>query len=208
MKKTEGVLDLSDPVRREKLRKQHSVTGCITVFIRTNPFNPQEPQYQPSASVKLDAATQDSRAITATANRLLKEIFKAGYGYHKCGVQLSHIQPEASPGQLELFDFADTGLPTENRQLMKAIDPINRRFPKAISVAAPVLIRLGSRERNGCRRAIRQVGMSWCGLNKCGRKLLLSGNETQLPTYTADPIHNVLTNDGIGDHAGTTPHVL
>jgi len=120
----------------EKLRKQHSVTGCITVFIRTNPFNPQEPQYQPSASVKLDAATQDSRAIIATANRLLKEIYKAGYGYHKCGVQFSHIQPEASPGQLELFDFADNSLPTENRQLMKAIDQINRRFPKAISVAA------------------------------------------------------------------------
>jgi len=93
-------------VRREKLRKQHSVTGCITVFIRTNPFNPQEPQYQPSASLKLDAATQDSRAIIATANRLLKEIYKAGYGYHKCGVQLSHIQPE-------LFDFADNSLPTE-----------------------------------------------------------------------------------------------
>ncbi|MDI1279730.1 DUF4113 domain-containing protein, partial [Methylobacter sp.] len=91
---------------------------------------------QPSASVKLDAVTQDSRAIIATANRLLKEIFKAGYGYHKCGVQFSHIQPEASPGQLELFDLADNSLPTENRQLMKAIDQINRRFPKAISVVA------------------------------------------------------------------------
>ncbi|MGZ5613552.1 MAG: DUF4113 domain-containing protein [Methylobacter sp.] len=37
---------------------------------------------------------------------------------------------------LELFDFADNGLPTENRRLMQAIDQINRRFPKAISVAA------------------------------------------------------------------------
>jgi len=120
----------------EKLRRQHSVTGCITIFIRTNPFNPQEPQYQPSASVKLDAATQDSRTIIATANRLLKEIYKAGYGYHKCGVQLSHIQPESTSGQLELFDFADNGLPTENRRLMKAVDQINRRFPKGISVAA------------------------------------------------------------------------
>jgi DNA polymerase V len=120
----------------EKLRKQHSVTGCITVFIRTNPFNPQEPQYQRSASIKLDAATQDTRAIIATANRLLKEIFKAGYRYHKCGVQLSYIQPEASPGQLELFGFADNGLSTENRPLMKAIDQINRRFPKAVSIAA------------------------------------------------------------------------
>jgi DNA polymerase V len=120
----------------EKLRKQHSVTGCITVFIRTNPFNPQEPQYQRSASVKLDAGTQDTRTIITTANRLLSKIFKAGYRYHKCGVQLSHIQSESSPGQLELFDFIMNGLTTENRPLMKAVDQINRRFPKAISIAA------------------------------------------------------------------------
>ena len=51
-------------------------------------------------------------------------------------MQLSQLQPEASPGQLELFDFAGNGLPIENRPLMKVIDQINRRFPKAISVAA------------------------------------------------------------------------
>jgi DNA polymerase V len=120
----------------EKLRRQQSVTGCITVFIRTSPFNPQEPQYQRAASIKLDAATQDTRSLIATANRLLTEIFRQGYNYQKCGVQLSHIQPESSPGQLELFDFADYGLPTENHQLMKAVDQINRRFPNAISLAA------------------------------------------------------------------------
>jgi DNA polymerase V len=119
----------------EKLRYQNSVTGCITIYIRTSPFNPHEPQYQRVASVKLDAATQDTRAIIATANRMLKEIFKAGYGYQKCGVQLSHIQPELSPGQVDLFDYADNGLPAENHSLMKAVDQINRRFPKAISVA-------------------------------------------------------------------------
>jgi DNA polymerase V len=120
----------------EKLRRQHSVTGCITVFIRTSPFNPQEPQYQRAASIKLDAATQDTRTLIATANRLLMEIFRQGYNYQKCGVQLSQLQPESSLGQLELFDFADNNLPTENRQLMKAFDQINRRFPKSISVAA------------------------------------------------------------------------
>jgi len=120
----------------EKLRRQQSVTGCITVFIRTSPFNPKEPQYQRAASVKLDAATQDTRTIIAAANRMLKEIFKAGFNYHKCGVQLSHIQPESSPGQIELFDFADDNLPTENRPLMKIVDQINRRFPKGVLVAA------------------------------------------------------------------------
>jgi DNA polymerase V len=87
----------------EKLRWQHSVTGCVTVFIRTSPFNPQEPQYQRSASIKLAAATQDTRLLITTANRLLMEIFKTGYNYQKCGVQLSHIQAETTPGQLELF---------------------------------------------------------------------------------------------------------
>jgi len=120
----------------EKLRRQRSVAGCITVFIRTNPFNQNEPQYQRSASAKLNTTTQDTRVIIATANRLLTEIYKMGYRYHKCGVQLSDIKPEASPGQLELFDFFDSELPVENRQLMSVVDQINRRFPKSISVAA------------------------------------------------------------------------
>ncbi|WP_340124477.1 hypothetical protein [Methylobacter svalbardensis] len=60
------------------------MTGCITVFIRTSPFNPQEPQYQRAASIKFDAATQDTRTLIGTANCLLTEIFKAGYGYLMC----------------------------------------------------------------------------------------------------------------------------
>ena len=120
----------------EKLRRQHSVTGCVTVFIRTSPFNPQEPQYQRSASIKLAAATQDTRLLITTANRLLMEIFKTGYNYQKCGVQLSHIQAETTPGQLELFDFSESSLHIENRPLMAVMDNINQRFPKKLSVAA------------------------------------------------------------------------
>jgi DNA polymerase V len=37
---------------------------------------------------------------------------------------------------MELFDFVDNSLPTENRPLMKAIDQINQRFLRAIPVAA------------------------------------------------------------------------
>ena len=120
----------------EKLRKQDSVTGCITIFIRTSPFNPDEPQYQRAASIKLNASTQDTRSIIATANRMLREIYRPGYNYQKCGVQLGHIQPETTPGQMDVFDLMVDGLSTENRHLMKAIDQINRRFPKAITLAA------------------------------------------------------------------------
>jgi DNA polymerase V len=120
----------------EKLRHQHSVTGCISIFIRTSPFNLKEAQYQRTASVKLETATQDTRIIITTANRLLKEIFRPGYDYQKCGVQISYIQPDTQAGQLELFAVTDTDMPSENRLLMQVIDHINRRYPKAISSAA------------------------------------------------------------------------
>jgi DNA polymerase V len=119
----------------EKLRYQHSVAGHISVFIRTSPFNnPQEPQYQRAAGLMLSTATQDTRVIVRTANRLLKEIFRAGYNYQKCGVQLSRIQPETTPGQTDLFDVATTQ--ANGKQLMKAVDRINQRFPKSVSLAA------------------------------------------------------------------------
>ena len=120
----------------EKLRHQHSVTGCISIFIRTSPFNPQEPHYERSATLKLTSSTQDTRTLINAANRLLAEIFRKGYDYQKCGVQLSHIQPAITLGQTELFAFADDSLPTENRPLMATLDQINRRFPKKLSIAA------------------------------------------------------------------------
>ena len=120
----------------EKLRHQQSVTGCINVFIRTNLFNPSEPQYQRSASIKLSAATQDTRTIITTANRLLKALYKPGYKYHKCGVQLSHIQPALSFAQDDLFDVDDNSLLEKSNQLMQTFDKINRRFPKSLSLAA------------------------------------------------------------------------
>jgi DNA polymerase V len=118
----------------EKLRHQHSVAGHLSVFIRTSPFNAHEPHYQRSAGMRLPSATQDSRVIIRAANRLLKEIFKPGYHYQKCGVQLSHIQPENQPGQFDLFAIGHHR--TGGEPLMTVVDQINRRFPKAISLAA------------------------------------------------------------------------
>lgn len=119
----------------EKLRHQNSVAGHISVFIRTNPFNPDEPQYQRAAGITLPSATQDTRVIVGAANRLLRDIFRDGYRYQKCGVQMSHIQPAAAPEQIDLFDLAAVGQ-AESGKLMQAMDMINRRFPKGIAVAS------------------------------------------------------------------------
>ena len=112
------------------------MTGCVSVFIRTNPFAVQEPQYQRAATVKLDAVTQDTRAIIRVALSSLKAIYKPGFGYQKCGVQLSAIRPAVSPSQFDLFDLSCEGMPPDNTALMQTLDTINRRFPKAVTIAA------------------------------------------------------------------------
>lgn len=117
----------------EKLRQQHSVTGCVTVFIRTNPFAERDPQYQRAASQKLQFPSQDSRIIAGIVQQLLKEIYRSGYSYQKCGVQLSQIQPQTAPEQFDLFGANQS---QESPQLMQTLDQINRRFPKGISIAS------------------------------------------------------------------------
>ena len=121
----------------EKLRKQHSLTGLITVFIRTNPYSEHDPFYQRAASLPLTQTTQDTRYIVSIAKRLLQQIFKAGYRYQQCGIQLSDIRPESTPGQIDLFGFSDQALQDNSTALMETMDQINRRFHKrAITVAA------------------------------------------------------------------------
>ncbi|OAI10732.1 hypothetical protein A1359_15850 [Methylomonas lenta] len=51
-----------------------------------------------------------------------------------------------APGQAELFDFADNGLPVQNRALMKTVDHINLRFPKALLLLRPTSIKSGNPE--------------------------------------------------------------
>src|SRR5574337_288943 len=110
----------------EKLRAQGSVASAITVFIRTNPFKPQEPQYQPSVTVPLPVATADTRKLTATALRVLERIYRPGLVYHKAGVVLSHLRPSfASQETL----FAVPGHPAHQSEcVMGVLDAINRKW--------------------------------------------------------------------------------
>ncbi len=117
----------------EKLRKQNSVTSSVTVSIRTNPHNPEEPQYQRSISSTLAHATNDTRQITCIAKRLLREIYKPGYRYQKCGVQLGYIHNKVTPNQSDLFSLVTED---NSEPLMQVMDKINQQFPKAIKLSA------------------------------------------------------------------------
>jgi len=116
----------------EKLRKQHSVAASVTVFIRTNPYSLNQPQYQRSIHCVLNQSTADTRQIIRQAKQLLKEIYKPGYRYQKCGLQLGHINPASLPDQLDLFESIDIN---RNQALMTTVDQINHKFPKGIAVS-------------------------------------------------------------------------
>lgn len=107
----------------EKLRAQDSLAGAVQVYIRTNIFKPETPQYQRAVTVPLPDATADTRVLTAWALRVLRRIYRTGYGYHKAGVMLADIVPRLSQ-QYSLFN---AGAPRADA-LMRVVDGINQRY--------------------------------------------------------------------------------
>lgn len=110
----------------EKLRQQRSAAKVVSVFIRTNKFSVQAPQYHRAASVSLPIASADTGELTRYALQALRQIFQTGYAYKKAGVILSEIIPE-NQVQTDLFDTTDR---PKSRALMQAMDLLNTKMGK------------------------------------------------------------------------------
>ena len=117
-----------------KLRGQASGAKSVTVFIASNRFREDLPQYGNSATVSLLVPTNDTLEITGAAIQALQSIWREGIQYKRSGVIVSDILPnESIVGNL--FD------PVKNRperaRLMAEIDKINHRYGlKTIQIAA------------------------------------------------------------------------
>ncbi len=108
----------------EKLRRQRSVCGEMRVFILTNRHNENRPQSYESRLVKLSVPTDDTLELTALAARMLRSIYRKGYGYKRAGIVLSDLRPKEGL-QCDLFDTADR---TKHTRLMEAVDALNTTF--------------------------------------------------------------------------------
>jgi len=106
-----------------KLRAQHSHAAVIQVFLRTNSFRKDLPQYIPSLAVPLPYPTNDSLEVNRWADYLCERMFKKGYQYKKAGVMLSEISP-VTQRQGDLLELETTS----NAKLMQALDTLNQRF--------------------------------------------------------------------------------
>ncbi len=106
----------------EKLRQQGLVTGTVGVFLRTNPFRKDLPQYERGLNTPTNA-TDDTRLIAQAALKGLRAIYREGFAYQKAGVILTDLVPS---GQRQGDLFEDSEQVRKSKALMEAMDKINR----------------------------------------------------------------------------------
>lgn len=107
-----------------KLRKQNSLAGMLQVFIMTDRFREERPQYNPCISIPLTTPTANTSELQGWAVKGLQEIYREGYLYKKAGVILTGIVP----GDFYQGDmFAGT---PSSPALMEVMDNINARYGK------------------------------------------------------------------------------
>ena len=108
----------------EKLRAQGTVASIIGVFLHTNLFREDLPQYWNFQEKRLTVPTNSTIDICKAATEVLQSIYIQGYHYKKAGVIVMGIRPNA-PMQLDLFDFN-----AEQFQKTKRLDAVIDRINK------------------------------------------------------------------------------
>lgn len=112
----------------EKLRSQGSLARAVLVFLKTNPFRQDLPQYTPSAVVELSRPTDDSREILRAAGHALQRIYRPHYLYQKGGVMLLDLV-DSERQQLSIFDTPQSEADRQrSAKLMAAMDELNQRM--------------------------------------------------------------------------------
>jgi len=129
-RKTSDIKNLQEAVSTyavrcaEKLRRQKSVANLLTVFIHTDPFNPEERQLSVSKTITLPVATNSNAEISKYSLLCLQELLQPGYNYKKAGVIVDGLQSETA-FQGNMFDATDR---KKQQKLLAAIDKLNKEF--------------------------------------------------------------------------------
>ena len=132
----------------ERIRSESLAASCVSVFVRTNPFDKKSAYYSNGASRTLSHPTHDSITIIETSLFLTKRIFKNNYQYKKAGVLLSGLCDE-SEIQETLFEKNYN----QNSDLMSAVDAINYRYGRdTLQMASECKVGNWRQKRENCTR--------------------------------------------------------
>lgn len=107
----------------EKLRQQQTVAGSLAIWLETNPFNPKAAQYSRSVTLPLPACSDDTRQLIRVGLWALKQLYREGFEYKKCGCMLGAIAPKASV-QATLFGSSNA----QAERATAVMDSINRKY--------------------------------------------------------------------------------
>jgi len=112
----------------EKLRSQNSYANVAQVFIATNPFRKDLPQYSNFKLIKFPVATNDTGEMLKYISRIFNTIYRRGYSYKKAGVILNDIV-SGHEVQGNIFDKVNR---LKSEKMMKTIDQINQKMGRDI----------------------------------------------------------------------------
>jgi DNA polymerase V len=107
----------------EKLRKQNSHCNMIMVFVQTNYFRKDQPQYSRNIIINTDFPTNSTIELNHYAQIGLKALFREGYNYKKAGVIVMGLTPN-NETQLSLFNTSNP----KHQTLMSVIDKMNKSY--------------------------------------------------------------------------------
>lgn len=107
----------------EKLRNQKSQCNAVMIFLHTNGFRKDLPQYGRNILVKTDYPTNSSIDLLRYVRIGLESIFLKGYHYKKAGVIVMGLTPE-NQKQLSLFNSENT----KHFPLMTIVDRMNKSY--------------------------------------------------------------------------------
>lgn len=110
----------------EKLRRQRQLCGCVTVFVRSSPFDGSS-FYSNAATVQLITASNDTGVLLAAALPLVEVLFRPRKPLQKAGVLLQQLQSDRQL-QASLLAPLEPGDQERRRALMAVVDDLNRRY--------------------------------------------------------------------------------
>jgi len=111
----------------EKLREQNLLVGHMSVFIQTNRFRLDLPQYNYSIAYKLEYPTDDLRSLTHRAKFCLRQMFRPGFHYQKAGICFTDLISKEQV-QMDLFNQPSDEQIKQSEQLMSVWEAINNKY--------------------------------------------------------------------------------
>lgn len=144
-----------------KLRKENSVAGKVAVFLGTNRFREDLPQYNPVGETELEPPANSTQEIVKAALDVLENIYCPGFSYKRAGVTVC--------------DTGSSGL--EQTLLFEQED--ERMYREKSSALSDLMDRINSAEDNLLRLGIQRPGHYSDGIRReyCSRKFSTDWND-------------------------------